>query len=92
MYMSGGDGPRRQNETVRRRIAMYAVKSTNLLVTPNTVCYTKSHDYLDACDIKRRIQADMEDMGDAWELGEDYTLEIVEVDDDFDFDNQPDWN
>lgn len=68
---------------------MYAVKSTNLLVTPNTNYYAKCHGYLDACDTKRRIQAEMDG---AWELGEDYTLEIVEVDDGFDFDHQPDWN
>ena len=71
---------------------MYAVKPPNLLVTPNTVYYAKCNAYLDACDKKRRIRADMEDMDGAWELGEDYTLEIVEVDDSFDFDNQPDWN
>ena len=71
---------------------MYAVKTTNLLVTPNTTYYAKGRDYLDACDTKRRMQADMEDMDGAWERGKDYTLEIVEVDDGFDFDHQPDWN
>lgn len=27
-----------------------------------------------------------------WERDKDYTIEVVEVDDDFDFENQPDWN
>jgi hypothetical protein len=27
-----------------------------------------------------------------WVEGEDFTATVTEVDDDFDFDNQPDWN
>ena len=77
---------------------MYAVKGTNL--NNGNVHYTSCRDYADACDTRRRVIREMEDadwiegeMEDAdWIEGEDFTAEITEVDDDFDFDNQPDWN
>ena len=68
---------------------MYAVKCVNLCNNPATVYHYKAHDYVDACEIRRRVEREI---GDAWEYGTDYTLEIVEVEDDFDFENQPEWN
>ena len=67
---------------------MYAVKGTNL--NNGNVHYTSCRDYADACDTRRRVIREMEDAD--WIEGEDFTAEITEVDDDFDFDNQPDWN
>jgi len=66
---------------------MKVVKSVNLLT--NCEHYTKCHDYVDACEKMRRMLAEM---AEAWVEGEDYTVEIVDVDDDFDFEDQPDWN
>lgn len=68
---------------------MYAVKFTNLLNGGNTH-YTKCRDYVNAWDTLRREVQGMEDAG--WVEGEDFTAEVTEVDDDFDFDNQQDWN
>lgn len=67
---------------------MYAVKGTNL--GNGNVYYTRCRDYTDACDTLRRVVREMEDAD--WVEGEDFTAEVTEVDDDFDFDNQPDWN
>lgn len=67
---------------------MYAVKGTNL--NNGNVHYTPCRDYTDACDTLRRVVREMEDAD--WVEGEDFTAEVTEVDDDFDFDNQPDWN
>lgn len=67
---------------------MYAVKGTNL--NNGNVHYTPCRDYVDACDALRRVIREMEEAD--WVEGEDFTAEITEVDDDFDFDNQPDWN
>lgn len=66
---------------------MFAVKSVNLLVADKTEHFQPANGYVDACQIMRQIEADS-----AWIKGVDYELEIVEVDDDFDFDNQPEWN
>jgi hypothetical protein len=68
---------------------MYAVKKTNLIISPVAEYFIKAHDFADACEILRRVRAGM---NDSWEEGTDYTAEVVEVDDDFDFENQPDWN
>lgn len=40
-----------------------------------------------ACDYRREVTKRMANAG--WIENEDYTCEIVEMDDDFDFDNQP---
>lgn len=68
---------------------MYAVKMTNLTVSPARDYFIAARDYVDACDIRRR---ECHEMDSAWEEGTDYTAEVVEVDDDFDFENQPEWN
>lgn len=69
---------------------MYAVKSVNLL-NQNVEHYTPCpYGHTQACDTMRSEIAEMDAVN--WELDKDYTIEIVEVDDDFDFDNQPDWN
>ena len=69
---------------------MYAVKSVNLL-NKNTEHYTPCpYGHSQAYYTMRSEIADME--ANDWHEGEDYTIEVVEVDDDFDFENQPDWN
>lgn len=68
---------------------MYAVKKTNLIVSSAAEYFIKARDFADACEILRRVR---EGMNESWEEGIDYTAEVVEVDDDFDFENQPDWN
>lgn len=68
---------------------MYAVKMTNLIVSSLAEHFIKARDFADACEILRRAR---EGMNEGWEEGTDYTLEVVEVDDDFDFENQPEWN
>lgn len=68
---------------------MYAVEFTNL-VNGGNKHYTPCRDYTDACDTLRRVVREMEDAD--WVEGEDFTAEVTEVDDDFDFENQPDWN
>lgn len=64
---------------------MFAVKFTNLF--NGREHYTHARDFEDAWDILRTEVRDS-----AWTLGEDYDAEVVEVDDDFDFEDQPDWN
>lgn len=69
---------------------MYAVKSVNLLnknTEHNTPC---PYGHTQTCDTIRSEIAEMDAAG--WVEGEDYTIEVVEVDDDFDFENQPEWN
>lgn len=68
---------------------MYAVKATNLIVSPIAEHFIKARDFADACEILRRAR---EEMNESWEEGTDYTAEVVEVADDFDFDGQSDWN
>lgn len=68
---------------------MYAVKMTNLTVSPAAEHFIKARDFADACEILRRAR---EEMNESWEEGTDYTAEVVEVADDFDFDGQSDWN
>lgn len=69
---------------------MYAVKLTNLL-DENTERYIPCpYGHTQAYDLMRQEIADME--ANDWNEGEDYTIEVVEVDDDFDFESQPDWN
>lgn len=68
---------------------MYAVKFTNLLNGGNTH-YTQCNDYAHAWDTLRREVQEMEAAG--WVEGEDFIAEVTEVDDDFDFENQPDFN
>ena len=68
---------------------MYAVKTTNLTVSPVAEHFIKARDFVDACEILRRAR---EEMNESWEEGTDYDAEVVEVDDDFDFENQPAWN
>lgn len=68
---------------------MYAVKATNLTVSPVAEHFIKARDFADACEILRRAR---EEMNESWEEGTDYTAEVVEVADDFDFDGQSDWN
>lgn len=67
---------------------MYAVKGTNLI--NDSVHYTPCRDYVDACDTLRRVVHEMEAAD--WVEGEDFTAEVTEVEDDFDFETQPDWN
>ena len=69
---------------------MYAVKLTNLTTTPNRNHLVPAKDWADACDRQRREIEELDDMD--WHRGEDYEVEIVEVDADFDFDNQADFN
>ena len=68
---------------------MYAVKMTNLTVSPEAEYFIAARDYANACDI---LRSECREMDSAWEEGIDYTAEVVEVDDDFDFENQPEWN
>lgn len=68
---------------------MYAVKFVNL-INNNVEHYTKCNGHTDAWDKLRWEVRELEDAG--WVEGEDFTAEVTEVDDDFDFDNQPDWN
>lgn len=68
---------------------MYAVKATNLTVSPVAEHFIKARDFAEACEILRRAR---EEMNESWEEGTDYTAEVVEVADDFDFESQPDWN
>lgn len=68
---------------------MYAVKMTNLTCSPASEYFIAARDYVDALDILRR---ECREMTGEWEEGADYTAEVVEVDDDFDFENQPEWN
>lgn len=64
---------------------MYAVKCVNLCNDPETVYYYKARDYADACEIRRRFILACEGY---WEQDQDYTSDVVQVDDDFDFENQ----
>lgn len=69
---------------------MYAVKSVNLL-GQNVEHYTACpYGLTQACNTMRREIEEMDAVN--WERDKDYTIEVVEVDDDFDFDNQPNWN
>lgn len=68
---------------------MYAVKFVNL-INNNVERYTKCRDYVDAWDKLRWEVRELEDAG--WVEGEDFTAEVTEVDDDFDFENQPNRN
>lgn len=68
---------------------MYAVKFVNL-INNNVEHYTKCNDHTDAWNTLRWEVREMEDAG--WVEGEDFTAEVTEVDDDFDFENQPNWN
>lgn len=68
---------------------MYAVKFTNLHT--GKASYTPAWDYVDAWNKKRFEDADLE--GVDWHYGEDFVSEVIDdLDDDFDFENQPDWN
>lgn len=67
---------------------MFAIRVENYLT--GSVYYTKCSDYASACQRMREIEADMLDA--SWIEGEDYQLCVVEVPDDFDFDNQKEWN
>ena len=69
---------------------MYAVEFTNLVANGHPEHYIACRDYANAWDTLRRETQDMEAYG--WTEGEDFTVEVTEVDDDFDFDNQDDWN
>lgn len=69
---------------------MYAVKLTNLTTIPNRNFFVPARDWADACDKQRHEIKEFDDM--EWIRGEDYEIEIVEVDADFDFDNQEDFN
>lgn len=68
---------------------MYAVEFTNLINGGNKR-YAKCRDYVNAWDTLRYAVQGMEAAG--WVEGEDFTAEVTEVDDDFDFENQADWN
>lgn len=68
---------------------MYAVKFVNL-INNNVEHYTKCNDYTDAWDKLRWEVRELEDAG--WVEGEDFTAEVTEVDDNFDFENQSEWN
>lgn len=69
---------------------MYAVKLTNLTTIPNRNFLIPARDWVDACSKQRHEIDEIDDMD--WIRGEDYEIEIVEVDADFDFDNQEDFN
>ncbi len=68
---------------------MYAVKETNLWAKENPAHFIPAKDYADACQILRE---EREAMNQSWDEGVDYTIELAEVEDDFDFESQPDWN
>lgn len=68
---------------------MYAVEFTNLANGGNKH-YTKCRDYVDAWDTLRREVRELE--CNDWVEGEDFTAKVTEVDDNFDFDNQAEWN
>lgn len=64
---------------------MYAVKTTNLL--NDTTRYTKASSLEDAI-FKKGIENSI--MKDSWDDNE-FTVEIIEVNNDFDFENQSDF-
>lgn len=66
---------------------MLAVKTTNLLT--GAVHYSKADSHEDACDQMRLATLALDQ---SWERGKDYEIGIVEVEDGFDFENQPKWN
>lgn len=66
---------------------MLAIKEHNLLT--NRDHFTPCRDWVDACQMLRTMRAEMSLY---WEENIDYTLSIEEVDNDFDFDNQLEWN
>ena len=66
---------------------MFAVKTTNLHNGINH--FEAARNYSDACDLMRRIIREVEP---EWVSGIDYQIEVVEIEEDFDFDNQPDFN
>lgn len=68
---------------------MYAVKFTNL-INNNVEHYTRCNDHTHAWGTLRYEVQEMEAAG--WVEGEDFIAGVTEVDDDFDFDNQPEWN
>lgn len=65
---------------------IYAVKTTNLF--NGSTRYTKASSLTDAI-FKKGIENSI--MKDSWDDGE-FTVDIVEVNDDFDFQNQSDFN
>ena len=67
---------------------MIAIEFKNLHTGNSS--FTPARDYADAYSRKRFEDADLE--ASDWHYGEDFVSEVVEIDDDFDFDNQPDWN
>lgn len=74
-------------ETKREVAMIYAVKLSDLV--NGTICYKKARDYAAAWELKKRTDADCEPY---WEFGVDFETEVVEVDDDFDFENQSELN
>ena len=68
---------------------MFAVKTVNLTTANKSEHFEAAINYADACQTMRRTIADMEC---AWVQGIDYEIDVVEVDDDFDFDDQSDRN
>jgi len=67
---------------------MIAIEFKNLHT--GKASYTPARSYADAYSKKRFEDADLE--ANDWHYGEDFISEVVEIDDNFDFDNQPDWN
>lgn len=68
---------------------MYAVKFVNL-INNNVEHYTPCRDFVHACDTLRREVQEMKDAD--WVEDVDFTAEVTEVDDDFDFESQPSFN
>jgi hypothetical protein len=67
---------------------MYAVKVTNLLAN-GIAHFIPAKGYADACQTRRIERAAI---GAFWEEGTEFTVEVEEVEDDFDFEGQSDWN
>ena len=70
----------------------YALKWTNHLT--DAVYCQGNHlgmpfNFVEAYDALRR---ELNDMPADWMEGEDFDVEVVEVEDDFEFSDQPDWN
>lgn len=66
---------------------MFAVKTVNLITSATH--YTPARDYADACQMMREF---VRDCDPAWVENVDYKIDVVEVENDFNFEDQPDFN
>lgn len=88
MRIKGTEWFRSRVDKAKRRKKMYAVEFTNL--NNGNKHYTQCRDFEHACDTLRWEVQEMKYAD--WVEDEDFTAKVTEVDDDFDFDNQPEWN